>query len=97
MTLREIFKKVQTYNEVAELMYSQPAAVHFYDRGCFSGEKFSDYKSLSKYIRKTYFKEPADIILNCADYTIDEGKTFTWVDAFGDEITIDVIFELVAA
>lgn len=96
MTLKEIFKKVETYNEIAELMLSQKARVHFWDCGCFSGDCFTDYKSLAKYIRREYFKPVADEILSAADYEIDGEKVIEWVDNFGSRYTLTIVVELVA-
>lgn len=96
MTLKEIFKKVETYNEVAELMLSQKARVHFWDRDCFSGDHFTDYKSLAKYVRREYFKPAADEILSAADYEIDGEKVVTWVDSFGSRYTFTIVVELTA-
>ena len=96
MTLKEIFKKVETYNEIAELMLSQKARVHYYDCSCFSGEHFTDYKSLAKYIKREYFKDCADMILKADDYEIDGRKEINWIDYFGDEHKFEIVVELTA-
>lgn len=96
MTCKEIFKKVEIYNEIADTMYSQRARIYFYDKSCFSGEYFTDYKSFSKYIRREYYKDVADVILKADDFIIDYDKTISWIDYFGHEQTFTVSLETVA-
>lgn len=97
MTLKQIFKKTGTYNELAALMLSQKAAVNFYDRDCHCGERFTDYKGLAAYIRREYIKEAAAAILEAADYEIDGERVVSFVDRFGDVHTLTIVIEIVAA
>jgi len=72
MTMKEMFKKVETYNEIAELMGTDKAKISFYDLPCFGGIHFSNYKEFSKYIRQEYIKEIADAILKHDGWEIDK-------------------------
>lgn len=90
MTLREMFKKVETYNEIAELMRTDKASIYFAERvraGIIcSGQHFRSYSDLSKYIRREFFKEVADKLLKADNWEIDgemeisfAGRTFTYL------------------
>lgn len=100
MTLKELFKKVETYNEIAEMMHSRKAKIHFYMRAsgcniCF-GESFESFESLRKYIRNEYLKETADAILKCSDWELDQEIEIAYADHFGSHIET-FCAELVAA
>ena len=66
MKIKEAFKKIETYNEIAELTNEDKRALWFADiTSCVSfGEKFTDFSEFRKYVRHEYFKDVADIILN---------------------------------
>lgn len=81
MTLREMFKKVETYNEIANLMHTDKAVIEF-SEGIVTHEKFDSYKEMSKFIKREYIKEVADKILK-ADWELDGEIEFSWTDAFG--------------
>ena len=81
MTLREMFKKVETYNEIASLMHTTKAVIEF-SEGIVTHEKFDSYKEMSKFIKREYFKEVAEKILK-ADWELDGDIKFSWTDAFG--------------
>ena len=81
MTMREIFRKVETYNEIAETMRTQKAAILFYDRdlGFFRlGEEFKTYQEFAKYVRRELVKEIADKVLKDDCWEIDGGIEFDW-------------------
>ena len=73
MTLKKLFEKVEAYNEVAEMMRTRKAEIHFYLRDviCF-GDHFDSFESLRKYIHKEYTKELADAVLKCSDWELDK-------------------------
>lgn len=90
MTLKELFKKVEAYNEIAEMMHSRKAKIHFYMRAsgcniCF-GESFESFESLRKYIRNEYLKEMADAVLKCSDWELDQEMEITYTDHFGSHV-----------
>lgn len=77
MKIKEAFKKVETYNEIAELENEGRKEIWFENilAGCISdGERFSDYAEFRKYVRKEYFKDVADIILESDDWTLNGEK-----------------------
>ena len=96
MTLREMFKKVEAYNEIAVLMRTQEAKISFVDRGCHFGEDFEDFKSLNKYVKTEYIKELAELVLKSDEWEFDKEINFVWTDYFGDKHTTTLAAELVA-
>lgn len=87
MTMKEMFKKVETYNEVAEMMRTDKASVYFYDtNGSWtSGEHFRTYNDFRKHIRNEYIKEVADLILKADTFEMDSETSFIYKDRFGEE------------
>ena len=98
MTMREIFKKVETYNEVAEMMRTAKASIYFYDiSGSWSsGQHFRSYNDFRKHIRGEYIKEVADIILKADTFEMDSETAFCYLDSFGKEQTATFGTELSA-
>jgi len=97
MTIKEMFKKVETYNEVAELMRETKAKIYFASGNYhYSGESFTDYNSFRKWIKKEYIKEVAEIILKDDSWEFDGERELTWTDFFGAEHTMNYVAELVA-
>lgn len=88
MTIKEMFKKVETYNEIAELLGNRSAKVYFYTFP--HGESFSTYKDLSKYIRSEYLKEMADEILKYNGFKAGETVTIKCITRFGDELELEI-------
>jgi hypothetical protein len=89
MRIKEMFKKVDGYNELAEVMNTEKAHVWFADKICSSitdGESFTEYGEFRKYIRREYFKDVADFILNSdvwemngeTDFTSKTGRVLTF-------------------
>lgn len=83
MTLKEMFKKVDTYNEVAEVMHTDKAVIHFSD-SYYYGKDFETYDSFRKYIRKEYISEVVNLILKESNWEMDGEITTEWIDYFGD-------------
>lgn len=88
MTIKELFKKVETYNEIAELLGNRSAKIYFY---IFPyDESFSTYKAFSKYIRTEYLKEMADEILKYDGFKAGETATIKCISRFGDELELEI-------
>ena len=73
MTMKEMFKKVEGYNEIAEIMKTNKASIYFADisGACTYGEHFTSYSDFSKYVRHEYLKSLADKILKSDAWEID--------------------------
>ena len=82
MTMKELFKKVETYNEVAELMMTEKAEICF-TYAFLSYEKFTNYNDFRKFIRKELIKDVADKILKADAFEFDKDMEISWTDAFG--------------
>ena len=76
MTMKDIFKKIEVYNEVAELMNTQKAKIAFGEK--FSSDRFENYSEFRKFIRKEYIDEVADKILKSEDWKIDGEVEIQW-------------------
>ena len=90
MTLKKLFEKVEAYNEIAEMMHSRKAKIHFFLRdSCCNitfGESFESFESLRKYIRHEYIKEVADAVLKSSDWELDKEIEISYTDYFGSPV-----------
>lgn len=74
MTIKEAFKKLETYNELATLMNESKKAIWFADvlaQGLYNGETFTDWADFRKYVRREYIKDVADKILESDSWTFN--------------------------
>lgn len=83
MTLKEMFKKVEAYNEIAEMMNTRKAKINFYDVEIYQGNSFETYDDLRKHIRNEYIKEVAEKVLKSDGWEFDKELTIEWTDYFG--------------
>ncbi len=74
MTVKELIKKMDSYNEIARLVDAPEMEIRFKD-GIFSST-VKDSKSFAKFVRETYIKCVADDILN-GDYEFGKGTVIT--------------------
>lgn len=95
MTAKELFKKVETYNEVAEIMQVQKARIYF-TYGFCSGEHFRTFADFRKYVRAEFFKDVADMILKCDEWEDQKNVEMERVDKFGDKETMVYSLEIVS-
>ena len=73
MKMKDMFKKMETYNEVAEVMMVTKAKIQFGEK--WHSERFDNFNDFKKYIRNEYIKEVADKILNFEGWEIDGEST----------------------
>lgn len=88
MTMKELFKKVETYNEVADLMNTRKAKIKFYDYDIHSGESFETYDEFRSWVREQFIKEEAEVILKSNSWQFDEELTIEYTDFFGTQTNI---------
>lgn len=81
MTLKEMMKKVETYNEVAEVMGTQRAELLLEDGNVY--EYFETWAELRKYIRREYVSEYADALLKTNTYEMDKETEINWTNHWG--------------
>ena len=90
MKIKEMLKKVETYNEVAEVLGNRKAVLNFVDSvgdSILVSTEVTDYKEFAKYIRDTYITDVAKSILNL-EYEFGETRLVSWLD-------VRVSFEIV--
>ena len=81
MTMRDLFKKVEGYNEMAALMNADKAAISFaqIDNGfSFGSNRYNNYAEFRKWVKRDYLPEVAQKILNAKDCEFDSGFEFEW-------------------
>ena len=83
MTMKELFKKIEAYNEIAKIMGTDKAQIYFADVDpkfgtSLGGEHFDDFVAFRKYVRGEYHKEIADKILKADCWDFDQDFTFEW-------------------
>lgn len=77
MKLKKVFEKIETYNEIAELSNEERKVIWFAYTICgfiTEGEKFASFEDLRKYVRKEFYKDVADTILNAEDWELNSEK-----------------------
>lgn len=92
MTIKEMLKKVETYNEVAEMLGTEKAELRFVIDGWMLSEKVEDYKSFAKYVRHELIDEIADSVLKCNEYEFHKEQKFEIAGYFGGIIRTTVEF-----
>ncbi len=71
MKMKEAFKKVETYNELAAITNERPKAIWFASilaAHVRDGGTFTDYGTFRKFIRREFFKSDAEQILNYDEF-----------------------------
>lgn len=80
MTIKEVFKMVESYNTVSEMMGTRKikAILVFVDNDmAFTEGYFTDYKSFRGFVRKNYFPNLVTAILNCENWDFNNGGNYT--------------------
>jgi hypothetical protein len=95
MTLKQIFQKVEAYNEIAGLMQTNKARIYFVEYAgsstCSWGDYFTNYSDLRKYIRKTYIKPVADAIIACDEWDFDKEVALDCGDRFCGKYVAELV------
>ena len=83
MTMKELFKKVETYNEIAEMMGTDKAKLVLTDIDDKFGYakvegSFKTYKEFTKFVKDEYFKDVAENLIKSKDWEMDGEITFQW-------------------
>ena len=94
MTISEMLKKVETYNEMSELMgvrFGSKAELTMIDKSVVN-EYHTMNKGFKKAIKETYIDCCANAILNYKDYQFNTPAVFQVKDAFGSIIHMTVEF-----
>ena len=80
MTMKELFKKVDTYNEIAEMMGTDKAKLVLTDIDIITKceGSFKTYKEFTKFVKSEYQKEVAENLIKSKDWELDGEITFQW-------------------
>lgn len=92
MTLKDMFKKIENYNELAELMHVQKAAIHYYED--FTSKLFDNYKEFRKFVKHEHLEEVAAEIL-ASNFEFDGTTEIKVVDRFDGEHALKIETDLV--
>ena len=87
MTIKEMFKKIETYNEVAEMVKTDKLIICI--RIGFEGVCFENYKSFKKYAKENFVDELITVLTEKNDFTFDETYEVTF-SCYGIEMTENV-------
>lgn len=86
MTIKELFDKVDVYNEVAQKTYTREIEVKVNFDGLWS-ETFGTFDEFTRYLRKNVKQELAEQVLTCKHFDIN---STTLVECESDECPWEV-------
>lgn len=92
MTMRELFKKVETYNEVAQMIDIpyQAKLIFSIDDGrehsIVDRKSYSTYKEFRRYFKQEIIDEITNFVLNSDDFDLGKATELSYTDKFGDEM-----------
>ena len=77
MKIREIFNKIENYNEIANYISysSDKVAIEFSD-GRYSSSQFSNFKEFRKFVKDEYINEVANFILNYDGWEVGQTEPY---------------------
>ena len=84
MRMKDLFDKVDTYNEIAGLLqtgYDVKICFTFTD---FDSETFSNYKEFKSYLKTEVVDDLANFILTSNAFEFNAVLEYDWVTSFGD-------------
>lgn len=90
MTIKEMCKKIDGYNDIARVIRQDQVELRICV-GYHTSVKVDSYKQLAKYLRYEYITEMANAIL-AGDYEFCTETEISIVDVFGDTLTEKVEF-----
>lgn len=80
MTMKEMFKKVETYNEIAELMGTEKAKILLVEKDIITkcAGTFKTYKEFTQFIKDEYFPDIVENLIKSKDWELDGEIEFKW-------------------
>ena len=83
MRMKDLFAKVSTYNEVADLLNTG-----YHAKICFvldaDSSTFNDFKEFKQYFQQEVIDEVADFVLHSDEFDFNVPVEYSWTDRFGD-------------
>lgn len=97
MTMRELFKKIETYNEIAEMMGTHKAKIALVEKDIIAmcAGTFKTYKEFAKFVKDEFFPDVAENLIKSKDWELNGEITFQW--GWEKENTATYSVELTAA
>lgn len=86
MKIKDIIKKVEEFNEIAEQIGYRKITLHFIIGAGYYEIPFEDIKSLKKNIKWHIVEPLAKAMIECEDYELNKKVEFEVVDMWGDTI-----------
>lgn len=93
MTVKEMINKVNTYNEVAEIIGRNKLELSF-SMKFFSGTKVDNLKEFKKFLKDELIEEFGKAIMECDAYEFGKDTEITFEDMFFGEFREVVTFSL---
>ena len=84
-----MFKKLETYNEIAEYMGERKVRIYFGE--WYYKEYFDNYKDWKKYVKTEFIDEVADQLLHSNGWEFGVGRIIAWDNG---QWTSKFVFEL---
>ena len=98
MTAKEIFKKVETFNKLAEEFgINERRAVSFVDNGITQISKCGTYREFKKAMNETFVKSYVELVLNYDDCKMNRVIETQWIDIWGKAHEAVIEFQIVDA
>lgn len=92
MTVKELIKKIDTYNKLAEEIGSETKATLWFGFGYGRSQNFKTYAEFKKFIKEEYIDSCVDAILNYDGYefnkTVSVAIHDNWLGDIAEEIDI---------
>lgn len=96
MKIKDMIKKIEDYNEIAEIVGGAKMELHFRDQMAFGSQIIWNYKLFSGFIRHEYLDSVAKAILN-GDYEFEKESKIMVQDHTGFTFDVAVAFEIYSA
>ena len=84
MRMKDLFAKVDTYNEVADLLQTGYKAKICFTFSDFDSETFDSYKEFKSYLKTDVIDDIADFVLTSNAFEFNAVIEYDWIDAFED-------------
>ena len=92
MTIKEMIKKIDNYNEVADAIGGMKMELRFTE-GYSLSRKVNDYKSFKKYLKAIYINEAVTAIINYNEYEFNKQIELNFT-SYNDELKESVEFSV---
>lgn len=86
MTIKEMFEKVETYNEIGEMLGREEKVVLWVDFGSRM-LTFKDYKGFKNWLEEDIIDKLAEAVLECDRFEFGKAQVVSIVDRWGERIS----------